>query len=98
MDVPLSQISEKQPSGLPLTNRSAGGHEENDKKYGQQEKYSNHQPSPLLKFFILILPANILGRDSVLTSRLSLKHYTLPIRMQRMQQRPGFHYSPPTRK
>jgi hypothetical protein len=65
MDVPLSQISDKQPSGLALTNGSAGGHENNDEKYGQQEKYSNHQPSPLSKFFTPILPANILRRNRV---------------------------------
>jgi hypothetical protein len=65
MDVPLSQISEKQPSGLALTNGSAGGHENNDEKYGPQEKYSNHQPSPLSKFFTPILSANILRRNSV---------------------------------
>jgi hypothetical protein len=44
------QTSEKQPSRPQLTDGSAGGHEENDEKYGQQEKYSNHQPCPLLKF------------------------------------------------
>ena len=86
-----TQISERQPSGLTLTNGSAGGHEENDEKYGQQEKYSSHQPSPLLKFSTPILPANILERNSVLAIILSLKHYMLPIRMQRVQQRPGFH-------
>jgi len=40
------KTSEKQPAGLALTNGSAGGQEENDEKYGQQEKYSIHQPSP----------------------------------------------------
>jgi hypothetical protein len=64
MDVPLSQISEKQPTGLALTNGSAGGHEKNDKKYGQQEKYSIHQPSPLLKIITSILRANSLRMNS----------------------------------
>jgi hypothetical protein len=41
--------SKFQPSGLFLADGSAGGHEENDRRYGQQHKHSNHHPSPLLK-------------------------------------------------
>jgi hypothetical protein len=83
------KTSEKQPSGLALTNGSAGGREENDEKYGQQEKYSIHQPSPLLKFSTPIVRATSLGRNSLLAITSPLKPYIPPVRMQRMQQRPG---------
>ena len=59
-DPDVGPSAEKQPSRLALANGSAGDHEENDEKYGQQEKYSIHQPSPLLEFFTPVLRATTL--------------------------------------